>query len=104
MEKWIAKYIYDFGDNWEHKVVLEKILPREKNVNYPRCIGGKRACPPEDCGGVWGYKNLLEALEDPKHPQYEELLDWFGEDFDLEHFDCSEVHFDDPARRRMVFE
>ncbi len=51
-EKRDADYIYDFGDHWEHKVVLEKILPREKNVKYPRCIGGKRACPPEDCGGV----------------------------------------------------
>jgi hypothetical protein len=60
MENRTADYVYDFGDNWEHKIQLEKILPREKGVNYPICIKGKRACPPEDCGGIWGYAELLE--------------------------------------------
>ncbi|MEM2135771.1 MAG: plasmid pRiA4b ORF-3 family protein [Candidatus Jordarchaeaceae archaeon] len=60
-------YVYDFGDCWVHKVQLEKILPREEGVDYPRCIGGKRACPPEDCGGVWGYEELLEIIKNPNH-------------------------------------
>jgi hypothetical protein len=54
-----ADYVYDFGDNWEHRIQLEKILPREKNINYPICIKGKRACPPEDCGGIWGYEKSV---------------------------------------------
>ena len=52
MENRTADYVYDFGDNWEHKIQLEKILPREKDIKYPICIKGKRACPPEDCGGI----------------------------------------------------
>jgi hypothetical protein len=85
-------YDYDFGDSWEHHVIVEKILSPEKNVNYPVCIKGKRACPPEDCGGIWGYENLLEAIKDPKHPEHEDLLEWVGEDFDPEFFDIEEVN------------
>jgi len=96
MENPKANYTYDFGDNWEHKIQLEKILPREKGVNYPICVKGKRACPPEDCGGVWGYAELLEAIKDPSHESHEELLEWLGENFDPEHFDVNEVTFDDP--------
>ncbi|MDI3524632.1 MULTISPECIES: plasmid pRiA4b ORF-3 family protein [unclassified Kosmotoga] len=99
MENPKANYTYDFGDNWEHKIELEKILPREKGVTYPVCIKGKRACPPEDCGGVWGYEELLEAIKDPAHERHEELLEWLGEDFDPEHFDVNEVSFDDPNKR-----
>ncbi len=98
-----AHYVYDFGDNWEHEIRLEKILPRE-DIRYPVCIGGKRACPPEDCGGIWGYEELLEVIKDPNHKEYEEMLEWVGEEFDPEHFDAKEVTFDDPARRRrMIF-
>ncbi|MGE0825652.1 MAG: plasmid pRiA4b ORF-3 family protein [Candidatus Binatia bacterium] len=79
-------YEYDFGDGWEHEVVLEKILSPEAGVAYPRCISGQRACPPEDCGGVWGYANLLEALQDPEHPEHEELSEWLGDNFDPEAF------------------
>ncbi len=104
MEDKSAAYTYDFGDNWEHKIQLEKILPREKNTNYPVCIGGKRAGPPEDCGGVSGYENLLETINDPDNEEYEETIEWLGGEFDPEHFDPGEVHFDDPAkRRRMAF-
>ena len=102
MKNRVAKYTYDFGDDWIHEIKLEKILPREKDIKYPICIAGKRSCPPEDCGGVWGYKNFLEALRDPKHPQHDELLDWVGGEFDPEHFDVKEVHFDDPAKRRKI--
>lgn len=104
MENKSADYTYDFGDNWEHKIQLEKILPREKNINYPVCIGGKRAAPPEDCGGVGGYENLLEIINDPDNEEYEETIEWLGGEFDPAHFDAREVHFDDPAkRRRMAF-
>jgi len=94
-----SDYTYDFGDNWEHKIELERILPREKRVKYPVCVKGKRACPPEDCGGVWGYEELLEAIKDPKHEQHEEMLEWIGGEFDPEHFDVKEVYFDDPDKR-----
>ncbi len=90
-EKDKVVYEYDFGDSWEHTVVLEKILKPEKGAFYPVCIKGKRACPPEDCGGVWGYENLLEILADPKHPEYQEITDWAGE-FDPEEFDLDEIN------------
>ena len=88
-----ARYIYDFGDNWDHIIVLEKILPIDKNVKYPVCIAGKRACPPEDCGGVWGYEELLQIISDPDHEEYEEMKEWLGDEFDPEHFDVKEVQF-----------
>jgi len=81
------RYEYDFGDGWQHSVVLEKISDRIEPANlYPRCIAGKRACPPEDVGGVWGYADFLRAISDPKHEQHEELLEWSGP-FDPEAFD-----------------
>ena len=94
-----ADYTYDFGDDWEHKIELEKILPWEKGVKYPVCVQGKGACPPEDCGGVWGYEGFLEAIKDPKHEQHEEMLEWVGGEFDPGHFDVKKVHFDDPNKR-----
>jgi len=97
-----ANYMYDFGDGWEHKIELEKILPREKNVKYPTCIKGKRACPPEDCGGIGGYYNLLEIMGNPNHEEYDDMLEWLGEEFDPEHFDINEVMFDDPNKRRKI--
>ena len=92
-------YTYDFGDTWEHRVELEKIIPRGKDINYPVCIKGKRACPPEDCGGVWGYEDKLEILKNKQHSEYEDIAEWMGEDFDPEKFDCDEVIFDDPIER-----
>jgi len=85
-------YEYDFGDSWEHELLIEKILPPEKGVRYPICLAGKRACPPEDCGGIWGYTELLEAIRDPNHPEHEEMVNWAGEDFDPEAFDLDEVN------------
>ncbi len=80
-------YEYDFGDGWLHDIVLEKILPQEGQEPLPVCVKGKRACPPEDCGGIWGYGELLEILSDPKHEQYEDMREWMGdEDFDPEAF------------------
>jgi hypothetical protein len=91
-EKATFRYEYDFGDDWQHNVLVEKILPREEGAVYPRCIKGRRACPPEDCGGIWGYADLLEILADPSHPDYEEMQDWVGEDFDPDAFDLVDVN------------
>ena len=92
-------YEYDFGDGWEHSILLEEILPRPRGRRYPRCIAGERACPPEDCGGVAGYENLLAALRDPKHEGRKELLAWVGESYDPETFDPRQVAFHDPRKR-----
>jgi hypothetical protein len=85
-------YMYDFGDAWEHAITLEKILPAESGKSYPICLKGKRACPPEDCGGVWGYEETLEILKDPSHPEYEDTIDWMGEGFDSERFDPEPIN------------
>jgi len=102
MENRLADYRYDFGDNWEHKLRLEKILHRERNINYPICIKGERACPPEDCGGIWGYEDFLEIIKNPNHEEHEKMLEWIGGEFDPEHFDVKEVIFDDPDERRKI--
>ena len=74
------RWDYDFGDGWEHDVVVEAIEPARADLTYPVCLAGKRACPPEDCGGPWGYSNLLAALSDPTHEEHEELAEWVGEE------------------------
>lgn len=89
----LADYMYDFGDSWAHKIKLEKILPREDKVKYPVCISGERACPPEDCGGIWEYMDILKMLKDPKSKDYKEVIEWIGEDFDPENFDPQSVIF-----------
>lgn len=71
-----ATYKYDFNDGWMHDINLEKILPAVEGRRYPKCIGGKMACPPEDCGGIYGYKELLRILADPKHEEYKEHVKW----------------------------
>ena len=92
-EKQILNYIYDFGDSWKHKILVEKILVKDHLQKYPLCIDGNRSCPPEDCGGVWGYEEMLEIKSDKSHPEYEEkIVEWLGEDFDPEKFDIEEVN------------
>jgi hypothetical protein len=86
------KYEYDFGDSWEHTLLVEKILPPEEGVRYPVCVKGKRACPPEDVGGVWGYENFLEAIRDPDHEEHDMYLEWVGDEFDPEAFDLKGVN------------
>jgi hypothetical protein len=86
-------YEYDFGDGWEHEIVVEKILQPEAGVHYPVCLTGKRACPPEDCGGIWGYGSLLEAIANPEHPQHDEMVEWLNEDFDPEAFDLQAINW-----------
>ncbi len=93
-----ASYEYDFGDGWEHEIVLEKILPAVTGNKYPQCIAGERACPPEDCGGVWGYENLLTIIKNPKHEEYEDRIEWLGSEFDPEKFDPAAVEFENPKK------
>lgn len=85
-------YEYDFGDGWSHKIELEKILPYDYKAALPFCVTGKRACPPEDCGGVWGYEDLIKAITDPNDPEHEDMLEWLGGEFDPEFFDIEEVN------------
>jgi hypothetical protein len=94
-----ADYIYDYGDDWEHTITMERILPRERGIIYPICIAGERSCPPEDCGGTSGYEDFLEIIMDPNHKEYEETLTWVEGTFDPEHFDITEVVFDNPNKR-----
>jgi len=85
-------YTYDFGDSWEHSILVEKILPKEPKVSYPLCIKAKRACPPEDCGGAWGYMEFLEAIQNPAHPEHESFLEWVEGSFDSEFYDLEEIN------------
>ena len=89
-------YSYDFGDGWEHDIVLEKRLNSEPGVQMPACLARKGACPPEDCGGPWSYADLKEALADPRHEDHESILDWLGldtaEGFDPAACDLAEIN------------
>lgn len=87
-------YTYDFGDNWEHEVLLEKILPYDGTTILPLCIKGVRACPPEDIGGIPGYQRFLEIMADPEHEEHAEMREWFGivDDFDATFFDLPDVN------------
>jgi hypothetical protein len=85
-------YEYDFGDSWIHTIVLEKIIPAETGVKYPVCIAGKMNCPPEDSGGIFGYMQMLDILKHPENEQYEDFLEWIGEDFDPEEFDMMAIN------------
>lgn len=85
-------YTYDFGDSWDHTILVEKILSQEPQVSYPLCIKAKRACPPEDCGGALGYIDFLEAIKDPQHPEYKSFQEWLGGDFDAEFYDLQEIN------------
>ena len=87
-----AIYTYDFGDSWEHSIVLEKRLPAAPTMAYPICADGQLACPPEDCGGIPGFYELLDALRDPTHEQHEELRDWVGDDYDPDAFSTEAVN------------
>ena len=91
-EKAKFHYTYDMGDDWEHEILVEKILPPDPELVYPICIKGKGACPPEDCGGVWGYQELLGILQQPEHPEHESMAEWIDEDFDPTLFDLAEVN------------
>lgn len=80
-------YLYDFGDGWEHDIVVEKILPLAPRVRYPLCLAGRGACPPEDVGGPWGYEGFLAAIRDPGNEEHTDMLEWVGGPFDPDAFD-----------------
>jgi hypothetical protein len=86
-------YLYDFGDSWEHEVLVEKVLQADPEISYPICLKARRACPPEDCGGVWGYESFLGAIQDPAHPEHDEMLEWIGGSFDPEAVNLEEINF-----------
>jgi|SRR5579864_4311620 len=80
-------YEYDFGDSWYHEILFEGCPKEESGTKYPLCVEGERACPPEDCGGIWGYPDFVEAIQNPDHERHDELLEWIGGEFDPEAFD-----------------
>lgn len=85
-------YEYDFGDNWQHELKIEKSFPENTGTHYPRCAVAAGACPPEDCGGPGGYQHLLEVLKNPNDEEYKEMLEWVGGDFDPEALDIEEIN------------
>jgi hypothetical protein len=85
-------YLYDPADDWQHVVKVEKIIPPEPGIYYPRCLAGSRACPPEECGGIWEYTHLLEIIQNPTHTEYHEMMEHFGGHFDPEDFDPERVN------------
>jgi hypothetical protein len=76
------RYLYDFGDGWEHTIKVERLIAREPDVIYPRLIEAAGRCPPEDVGGPWGYAEFVEAMNDPKHERHAEFTEWMGDNFD----------------------
>jgi hypothetical protein len=86
------EYEYDFGDGWQHTILVEAVREPTATESMPSCLDGKRACPPEDCGGPWGYSDLLDALADPKHERHEELREWVGGDHHAARFELAEVN------------
>lgn len=94
-----AKYLYDYGDSWTHTVKLEGYIFKEKEMKYPVCIGGERACPPEDCGGVHGYYNVVKTLSDPANEDFEDMKVWVGKDWNPDWFYKDLIRFDDPYKR-----
>ena len=87
-EKDVFLYEYDFGDSWSHRVTVKKILASDPSAaTVALCLDGARVCPPEDCGGVWGYEDLLQVIRDPGNEEYESMMEWLGGSFDPEAFD-----------------
>ena len=85
-------YEYDFGDGWEHTLVLEKVLDPDPDAKYPVCLAAERNCPPEDCGGAHGFTEMLDILNNPNHEEYESWKTWVGDEYDSERFDLSIVN------------
>jgi len=86
-----ALYTYDFGDYWEHEIEIVDMLKKEKGIRYPKCLDGRRNGPPEDCGGIPGYEDVIDALTSKDKSEYEDLLEWLG-DYDPEKFDIDKIN------------
>lgn len=100
-----ARYTYDFGDDWNHTVKLENVVPGLPGIRYPMCSGGARRCPPEDVGGPPGYREFLRAIRNPKHEEHDSYLEWVGGAYDPESFEPTRVRFANPRRRwKIAFE
>ena len=82
-------YEYDFGDGWEHEIVVEKVLPPDTNFKKIVCLAGENACPPDDCGGIGGYYQMLEIIADAKHPEHKHMKEWLGGEWDMNQFDLA---------------
>ncbi|MFH0799510.1 MAG: plasmid pRiA4b ORF-3 family protein [Pseudomonadota bacterium] len=87
-----ATYLYDFGDDWEHEIVFEKMAEAPKGVTHAICLDGANAAPPEDCGGLYGYYDILSVIQDEKHPEYGEMREWIGENFDPQLFEIERIN------------
>lgn len=96
-------YSYDFGDSWDHTVLLERVLPRMPKIIFPQCIAGEKACPPENCGGVGGYEDLIKIIKNPDHKEHIDMMEWLGindpEEFNPNEFNLDDVCFEDPKER-----
>lgn len=85
-------YEYDFGDDWRHEIKVEKVVASQEGIKTPYCITGELACPPEDCGGAWGYVDMLEKLAEPTGEERSELIEWLGYEFDPQQFDLHKIN------------
>jgi hypothetical protein len=85
-------YEYDFGDSWRHQIKVKPVAKPNIDWSYPLCIGGARAAPPDDVGGVYGYAEFLSAIKDPKHDEHDQMLAWVGGVFDPEGFDLNAIN------------
>jgi hypothetical protein len=95
----LAVYEYDFGSSWIHEIRFEGFHDAKPGTSYPMCLEGERHRPPEDCGGVHAYHDLLKTLADPAHPDHASMLEWVGGSFDSEFFDAGGITFDNPVER-----
>jgi hypothetical protein len=91
-EKDQIRYTYDFGDDWQHTIILEKVLQPDNKMQTPYCLDGARNCPPEDCGSTPGYEGIVEAMKTPKSKAAKEFIEWLGEPYDPEKFNKDEIN------------
>jgi hypothetical protein len=100
-EKDKIKYIYDYGDNWEHTIKIEKIINTDDKIQTPLCVDGERNCPPEDCGSYPGYDDIVNAMKKPKSKEAKEFIEWLGEPYDSEKFDIERINaYFEPVKRK----
>lgn len=85
-------YAYDFGDGWQHEIVVENLSTSLAGLRFAVCLDGQRACPPEDCGGAYGYDHLLAVLDDPDHEEFDDMTEWIGDYFDPELCDLGQIN------------
>ena len=95
-EKQKFVYIYDFGDDWKHLITLEKIT--DEKILRAALLDGKGCCPPEDCGGPWGYENLKEVMDNPKHPEYKEMKNWLNQVMAIKKFDAGYFNLEETKK------